>query len=97
MAATTCSLADCKFCLSPPDIIHFIPPQIKYISAIIIAIINIVVIRAEINLPPRVKEQRLRKVPVGHVLIIACAKAEGASVKNVIAGVIVAINFFMSY
>ena len=68
------------FALSPPDVIHRIPPQIRKKRAISTAIIRIKVTAAP-TIPPILLAFKLQRLPnpdvtVPHGLTFACANAE---------------------
>lgn len=68
-AATIIFLADSIPDLSPPEVIHLIPPKTKNAKAIKDAAIKAIVITVEKTLP-KVSPQRLPQLPmVGHVSI----------------------------
>jgi hypothetical protein len=99
--------ADSTFDLSPPEVIHLIPPQIRKNNAIKAAAIKRMVTTDEITDPMllAVSVQRTLKFvpppePFGHGLTGTWAKAGKARLKNVAIDaavpVIVAKSFFMS-
>jgi len=96
-AAIMCSLAAATACLSPPEVIHFIPPYIKKISAIITPIPNIIVIPAEIipGTLPVVKAHKGANCPVGQMLTLVCAKTKGARAKYEAAAEKITATFFI--
>lgn len=83
-AATIVFLAPSTAVLSPPDVIHLIPPKIKKPRAINVAIINAIVIKAPTIPPPKVRLHSLLNPTVppfpAHGSIILFAANTGAVV-----------------
>lgn len=100
-AATIVFLAPSTPVLSPPDVIHFMPPKIKKPRAIKAAIIKAIVIRAPTSPPLKLSPQRaLNCEPAGHGLTLfgigSAASAGKAKDKYVAAVTERAVNFFIT-
>ena len=84
IAEMICIRASSTPCLSPWERIHLIPPQIRYPSAIIVAITKTNVTAAPITVPKfcALKPQSaLNCVPLGHALIV-CPSANAWVAKS---------------
>jgi len=80
-AATIVFLAPSTAVLSPPDVIHLIPPKIRKPRAIRVAIIKAIVIRALTTPPPKFRLQRILNPAfpdLAHGSIVVVAKAGAA-------------------
>ena len=89
-------LADSTFALSPPDMIHFMPPQTRKRTAMITAITTRTVITLLTTLPksPELILQILLVNPDGQGLTLV-ANAGSANVSEAISPVVVVISFFI--
>lgn len=94
-AATIMFLADSTPDLSPPEVIHLIPPNTRKAKAIREAPIKAKVITVEKTLP-KFSAQRLAQLAVsGHVSIESAAKADLAKKRKLNAGRVRADTFFI--
>ncbi len=101
-AATIVFLAFSTPVLSPPDVIHLIPPQIRNAKAMIAAITKAAVIILPTSPPPRFNLQRMSKptpppcASSGHGSTFVSAKAGRARERYVAAENPMADNFFIT-